>query len=166
MWLNGSLVPADVPVVDLRPESDIDSVDDLADFLYNNYNDDVPIDILYFVNASNKVEVIYVIDVKAVNWTVTAKEDLSNYTVNFKGDDDTVVVDKYSDRTVTVVVTKDDAFRAANQTVNYTVNYGNGNTVTDSVTFEDVAGTTTLEFDVTVDGPCTITINSVDGVNA
>ena len=166
VWLNGSLVPADVPVVDLRPESDIDSVDDLADFLYNNYNDDVPIDILYFVNASNKVEVIYVIDVKAVNWTVTAKEDLSNYTVNFKGDDDTVVVDKYSDRTVTVVVTKDDAFRAANQTVNYTVNYGNGNTVTDSVTFEDVAGTTTLEFDVTVDGPCTITINSVDGVNA
>ena len=117
-------------------------------------------------SADNKLDDYTVIDVKAVNWTVIAKEDLSNYTVNFKGDDDTVVVDKYSDRTVTVVVTKNDAFRAANQTVNYTVNYGNGNTVTASVTFEDVTGTTTLEFDVTVDGPCTITINSVDGVNA
>ena len=113
-------------------------------------------------SADNKLDDYTVIDVKAVNWTVTAKEDLSNYTVNFKGDDGTVVVDKYSDRTVTVVVTKSDAFRAANQTVNYTVDYGNGNTVTDSVTFEDVAGTTTLEFDVTVDGPCTITINSVN----
>ena len=161
VWLNGSLVPADVPVVDLRPESDIDSVDDLADFLYNNYNDDVPIDILYFVNASNKVEVIYVIDVKAVNWTVTAKEELNDYTVNFKNDDNTVIVEKYSDRTVTVVVTKNAVFQNPTQTVNYTVNYGDGNTVTDSVTFENVAGTTTLEFDVTVDGPCTITINSV-----
>ena len=101
------------------------------------------------------------IDVKAVNWTVTAKEDLSNYTVNFKGDDGTVVVDKYSDRTVTVVVTKNAVFQNPTQTVNYTVNYGDGNTVTDSVTFENVAGTTTLEFDVTVDGSCTITINSV-----
>ena len=165
VWLNGHLVPADTPVVDLRPEGNVDDVDSLADFLYNNFNDDAPIELNYFLNADGEVAVIYVVDSKEIHWIVDLDvTPTDDYTATVNAGAWTVV-DKYSDRTVEVVVTKNAAFVADTQTVNYTVYYGETGTIAveDSETFTGVAGTTSLEFDVTVDGPCTIVIDSVVG---
>ena len=155
--LDGKPVSENVVIADVRPEGDIDDINELADF-YNNYADDVAIQLVYTMSGG-EINVIYVVNANV--WTVklaNAEESgltITNLTQTFESG-------AWNDNGIVITLTTEaPASWESVTSISYTVTPAGG-VAGDEITTSDLTkenGNLTLKFtSVDIDSDCTITI--------
>ena len=160
IYIDEHPVSENVAIADIREDKDdVWTIEELADFMRGDYNWGEVCDIVYFVD-DGEVTVIYVVDEDEVNWTVKAISTVESaeYTAKVNGETSDVV-DAY-DSTVTVTLSREEAFKNAYIKVTY-----NTDGETDQVAYVEVEANTDKSFDfkVKVAGNTTITVTNVEG---
>lgn len=161
----GGYVPvaSECVVVDTRDAKDkVDSIDELYDFIYGNYNEEpeVNVEIAYFTNSNGEIDLIYVVDGDI--YTFAVKADSTKEGIKVSAPEEISELTK----NVTVTLTKADGgtFGFANYTVTVNGKEVSGNSVVKSAD----AKTLTVTFDREIgnaynNGTFTYTITEVAG---
>ncbi len=158
----GYVLADDVVVKDVRPDEneEYDGINAVVEFFDDNADESAPLSIVYVLNSSDKVQTIYVVDKDDVDWDVTAKSTITDpvYTLKVNGKESDTV-DAYH-ATVTVNVSREEAFKNAYIKVTY-----NTDGETDQFAYVEVEADTdkSFEFEVEVDGETTITVTAING---
>ncbi len=159
--LDGVPVASDVVIADVRPNGDIDTIKELADF-YNNYadNGNYAVQLAYTKNAAGQIAVIYVVPANA--YTVTVKTGTSNSATAFTTPsvDPTSAVYKYwSERpaTLKITVTTGDNLDFNGYVLVYTIN-GVEKTVGAADLTVSGDGNQIVSFNVSVDNTAEIVV--------
>ena len=163
--LDGKPVSENVVIADVRPDGDIDDINELADF-YNNYADDVAIQLVYTMSGG-EITVIYVVPVNF--WTVSARVHTINADPTNASDQYTIVSDDVVEVWNGKNVASFSLTRASGEFYYnyYTVKYYDGTNVFNTIgTVETVNGKEVITFSLEVNANTSIDIMSVtDGTD-